>query len=64
MSPSSETSPWGWKVTIHLYGSGERPPGGAIIEAAQKAAEYIGADDFVGADTKIVQKRPGEQVAS
>lgn len=62
-SEQSTGEPWGWKVTLHLYGTGECPSTTAI-EAASAAAEIVGADDFVGIDTKIIQTKPNEQVAS
>jgi hypothetical protein len=59
-----ERQPWGWKMTIHAYGTGPMPPSDAMIEAANRAAEYVGGDDFVGVDCKVIRKRPSDQVAS
>lgn len=60
----SVSRPWGFKMTIHAYGEGEMPPAEAMFEAANKAAEYVGADDFVGVDCKVVKVRPADQAAS
>ena len=51
--------PWGWKVTIHAYGTGPVPPGAVMIEAANRAAEIVGADDFVGVDSRVVDELRG-----
>lgn len=60
----STREPWGWKVTIHVYGSGEPPFGDEIPHACKLVADALGADDFVGADVKIIQTKPADQVAT
>ena len=55
--------PWGWKVTISVYGTGAKPKGD-IIKATQAAADVLEADVFAGARVDVVQARPSEQVAS
>ena len=56
--------PWGWKITIHAYGTGPIPSRESMFEASSKVAEAVGADDFVGVDFKRVQKPPRDQAAS
>jgi hypothetical protein len=58
------TRDWGWKVTVHAYGTGPIPGSEAMIDAANQVAEQIGADDFVGVEFKRVKKAPHDQVAT
>jgi hypothetical protein len=62
--PSSSKQPWGWKTTLHLYGTGSMPSSEAMFKAAHCAAEAVGADDFVGVDCKVVQTKPNEQIST
>ena len=61
---SGARRPWGYKLTIHVYGSGPMPGRESMFEAAREAAEIVGADDFVGVDARVVRSRPKEQVGS
>jgi hypothetical protein len=36
----------------------------AMIEAANRAGEYVGGDEFVGVELKVVQDRPNDQAAT
>lgn len=56
--------PWGWKVTVHVYGTGPIPSPTQMFEASSRAAEAVDADDFVGVDFKRVNKKPASQEGS
>jgi hypothetical protein len=55
---------WGWKVTVHVYGTGPIPSSDQMFEAVAKTADAVGANDMGGVDFKRVKKRPNEQVGS
>ena len=59
------SEPWGWKATVHIYGSGPMPhDADALGELANQLADKLGADDFVGVDLRPVRDQPNDQGAA
>lgn len=61
------SEPWGWSVTISIYGSGEMPSGADIIAATERATVDLedtgNSVSFAGARKMVVKEEPQESIA-